>query len=516
MIKREFEGKKLLLVDDLSPEDVAMVQALYARRAESAEGHIQQIYDGRREAIRETLSKELFIEEAIFENLSTEAQQDLVDAIFDATSGEHASTRAGRFMASYLVGYGHKSIGDCGTFTVFVEGVSILAAKAFQDWPLYSGQETSTRAIDFSNSADENEDKVIGRLVDPIGSEASRSILNRWMVFYRRSQTRVTDEVRRRYPRGSAEGQEQYEGAVKARVFDIMRGFLPAGVTTQFSWHTNIRQAGDHLIGLLRHPLAEVREIAAVLVQMLQGRYPSSGASFGELPSLSGIGDRTERFGDKEKRWVWEARIAGQFSYPSDIDAGPEWAHTKRFLSTVSREGIARYRDAILDGRPRGCVLPHFLSDLGQLTFSFELDFGSYRDIQRHRNGAGRMPVLTTDFGFEGWYLDQLDDASRQEAVELLTVQTDAIDALDAESTERQNYIALGFKVPVTVTHGLPAAVYVMELRSGKTVHPTLRRAIHNNMIKPFRREFPEVVLHVDMDPDDWTIRRGSQNITAR
>ena len=47
---------------------------------------------------------------------------------------------AENFMEQFYVGYGHKSIGDCGSATVFVEGVSMLAAKAIQDWRLYYGQ----------------------------------------------------------------------------------------------------------------------------------------------------------------------------------------------------------------------------------------------------------------------------------------------------------------------------------------------------------------------------------------
>src|SRR6185369_12087365 len=56
---------------------------------------------------------------------------------------------ADNFMKNFYVGYGHKSIGDCGTVSLFIEGVSMLVAKAIQDWPLYSGQEASTRYIDF-------------------------------------------------------------------------------------------------------------------------------------------------------------------------------------------------------------------------------------------------------------------------------------------------------------------------------------------------------------------------------
>ena len=43
-----------------------------------------------------------------------------------------------KFISTFYVGYGHKSIGDCGTGTIFIEGVSMLVAKAIQDWQLYS------------------------------------------------------------------------------------------------------------------------------------------------------------------------------------------------------------------------------------------------------------------------------------------------------------------------------------------------------------------------------------------
>ena len=45
-----------------------------------------------------------------------------------------AKKGAENFMANFYVGYGHKSIGDCGTITLFIEGISMLAAKAIQEW----------------------------------------------------------------------------------------------------------------------------------------------------------------------------------------------------------------------------------------------------------------------------------------------------------------------------------------------------------------------------------------------
>src|SRR5208282_1429716 len=72
------------------------------------------------------------------------------------------------------------------------------------------------------------------------------------------------------------EKEETYERAVKARSFDILRAFLPAGITTQLSWHTNLRQAGDHLNLLAKHPSAEVRNVGQALRGMFGDTYASS------------------------------------------------------------------------------------------------------------------------------------------------------------------------------------------------------------------------------------------------
>ncbi len=85
-----------------------------------------------------------------------------------------AEKGADNFMSKFYVGYGHKSIGDCGNVTVFIEGVSQLVAKAVQDTKLYSGQEVSTRYVDFSQQP----------FLDPSTSEAGKAILEEERAFY--------------------------------------------------------------------------------------------------------------------------------------------------------------------------------------------------------------------------------------------------------------------------------------------------------------------------------------------
>lgn len=463
MIKsRSKSGADLFLIDDLHPEDEATLQALYSRSDKSVESHLEKV----------------------------------------------KASGSGKFMSQYYVGYGHKSIADCGTTTLFIENVSMLADKAIQDWPLYSGQETSTRFIDFSKGR---------KIIDPIGSIQSKSILDGWMKFYTENQSRVMDEIRKRHPKGELEKEDIYERAVKARSFDILRGFIPAGMTTQLSWHTNLRQAGDHLIGLYNHPLKEVQRIAIGLIKILHEQYPSS-TGFGDLSALSGIGNELSE--DKKKRQDWESNLAINYSYNSisNFRYHSEFDTKTSFLEEdFNQFNFERLNDCkeLLNSRPRGCVLPHFMSDYGQIKFGFLMDFGSFRDLQRHRNGVCRMPLLSTSYGFHNWYLEQLDDELKSEATELIFSLQKEIQNLSCSEEERQYYIPMGYRVPCQVTYSLPALVYIMELRSGKMIHPTLRSVIHQ-IINRFKHNFPNVPIHVDMDPDDWSVRRGAQTITEK
>lgn len=444
---------KLRLVDHLRPEDVAMLQALYSRSAESVDEHLKRVQ----------------------------------------------IAGSGKFMSTYYVGYGHKSIADCGSTTLFVEDVSLLAAKAIQDWPLYSGQETSTRYIDMSKQ----------RIHDPINNLGSAAIITRWMSFYTSKQERVTAHVKSQFPRREGEDEGAYERAVKARTFDILRAFLPAGITTQLSWHTNLRQAGDHLAWLVQHPAQEMREIARAMRELLAHEYPSSGAGM-SLPMVAGV--RSTEWTNERLSWMAEA--AGEWTYTEiadDIESSP----------TVMFDGmnidVPRKYERLVATRPRGCMLPHFMTDLGQAKFEFGLDFGSFRDLQRHRNGVVRMPLLNTDWGFEPWYLEQLDDETRTEAEALIVLQTDHIRNLfavggPATEVEKQYVTALGYRVPCVVMMSLPALLYFLELRTQKTVHPTLR-ARTLKMASRFKKTYPNVALHADFDADDWTVRRGEQTI---
>lgn len=426
----------IFVYDEFNPEDTAMMQALYSRSGKSVVEHVEKV----------------------------------------------KQSGSGKFMETFYVGYGHASIADCGSTTLFIEGISILGDKAIQDWNLYSGQETSTRYIDMSKQA----------IIDPIGTEGSKAILDNWMSFYIGNQEKIQAYLMTKYPRQEGEDEGMYIKAIKARGFDTMRGFLPAGITTQLSWHTNLRQAWDKLSLLRHHPLEEARTTADAILQVLKEKYPHSFSH--------PINDEQENY---------RSITTKQHSY-----LNPKNDVVFKFSTNVQTEDLAAYQD-IIDSRPFKTGLPNFMGELGNFNFEFVLDYGSFRDIQRHRNGICRMPLLTTELGFNNWYLEQLPEDMRLEAIDLIAAQTEAILKLDTTPEIRQYYTAIGFNVYARVSYPLPAAMYVIELRSNKTVHPSLRKIAHQ-MYRAVAEKFPNLKMHIDLDLDDWDVRRGLNDITEK
>lgn len=459
-VTRDFDGGGMVLVLNtgaaVTPEAEAMLQALHSRSIGGIRAHLKKL----------------------------------------------AKKGAAEFMESYYVGYGHKSIGDCGTVTLFIEGVSMLVAKAIQDWLLYSGQEASTRYIDFATQ----------RFVDPVASIGSHDLLERWREFYLDAQEPLRAYLRESFPMTEEDQKDEkakgiYDKAINARSFDILRGFLPAGASTNLAWHTNLRQAADHIALLRHHPLEEVRRVAEAMEDGLRQAYPSSFNS--------------KRREESETYYRFWMLLGYHFRGPSGRLSRHPTIATERTV-TITRDGVDRealekeYRH-YLKNRPGRTELPKQIAECGTMQFEFLLDFGSFRDIQRHRSVIQRMPLLTTHFGFHPWYLESLPATLRDGAEALLRVQFGALEALPSDEFSRQYYLPMGLCVPCRLTGDLAALTYVVERRAQTDVHPTLHE-VALAMGRELGERFGKYGLQLAMDEREgrFDTKRGKQDIVEK
>jgi hypothetical protein len=128
------------------------------------------------------------------------------------------------------------------------------------------------------------------------------------------------------------------------------------------------------------------------------------------------------------------------------------------------------------------------------------------------------MPLLTAEFGFKQWYFDQLPDGLRAKAEKFVAQQLAELFEMSSKklsNEERQYYFPLGMNVECELIYDLPQMVYVAELRSGETVHPTLRW-VAQQMASTLSQNHPRLALYADMSESSFCIKRGAQDIVDR
>ncbi len=391
---------------------------------------------------------------------------------------------AEKFMSSFYVGYGHKSIGDCGSITIFVEGVSMLAAKAIQQQKLYSGQEASTRYIDFSKQD----------FIDSTNTELGNEILEIQRKFYLSALEPTITKLKIDYPIQGDEKESVYNKAINARAFDITRGFLPAGASTNLAWHSNLRQISDHLLFLRHHPLQEVRNIAQAIEQAVLEYTPSSFT--------------TKRY---EKTEEYQKEIAKSYYYHN--------SKAPRFkIGNILNKSMIKLYKPLLDNRPLKTEMPQHLSFIGDVICEFNLDFGSFRDLQRHRALDQRMPLLTQQLGFNGWYMRELPDEIKDKALQHLKDLYLKIKELKQKhkvsDEELQYFIPMGYNISNMIRGNVVAMSYMAELRATRFVHPTLRIIAKN--IGLYMNNELGIKIHFDDESDRFDVKRGEHDIELK
>jgi thymidylate synthase ThyX len=388
-------------------------------------------------------------------------------------------------LGKFYVGYGHKSVGQLAVTDLYLEGVSLLAAKAIENTPLFNGQESSTRYIDFTNQPMISSHPEITEWQEM------------WREFYLKAIPITIDQIKQEFPfEAQPEGTKQnvWENTIKARAFDICRGFLPAGVTTNVCFSGTFDTLNDHFGEMLFHPCQEMKDIAKTTIEQLGIKYPYAIVNIEKhLERNSFIKDNSRFF------YQHEDIQSNQVRLKYDVSELPVFTNRLKFQK-----------------------LPRFDSSNCQITLEGLIDFGSYRDLQRHRPGYMNMPVLSINKGFNKFYLDSLPESLKSEFDNLNNhfkewffdvIKQITYGNTDIKHFELQYAVPIGYNVSVVYKCDINQAMYLFELRSSKTVHQTLRFLVHEwvNQIKNVGHVFEGIDKHVDMDKDNFSLKRGTQ-----
>jgi len=388
-------------------------------------------------------------------------------------------------LGKYYRDWGHKSVGQLGSTTIWFEGVSQLAAKAIENHKLFNGQESSTRYIDFSTQP----------FVVPAGISVDWS--EKFRNFYISTMPKVISHLENKFPFNEqqsigyeseasiAKARIVWTNTIKARAFDIMRGFLPAGATTNVAFVGTFDTINDHFGEMLMHPLTEMQEIATEALTQLAAKYQYAAINIDKLKARNSYLSKDHFY-------------QRSFGMPGVLDQVTGMVYS-------NLEEIFKSR------------LPY--QKLPKLGFKFNytdlIDFGSYRDLHRHRNGDINMPILNPAHGFNSYYLTSLPPEIHQEAFDLLDEFETWYDLTvnDVDWLQLQYMVPMGYNVKFEYFCDLNQLLYILELRSQKTVHQTLREVVLR-WYKELKGMHPSINIGVDQSVDNFTLKRGMQTVS--
>jgi thymidylate synthase ThyX len=433
-----------------------------------------------------------------------------------------ATEKARVFHEKWVVGYGHASVAEHAVVHLAIENVSIVASKVIEDLRLGAFTEKSTRYVVFDEKS----------YVEPAGLAAPalaayRASAERLFGTYLDLMPKVMGALRTRRPQAEGQSDGAYNTAIKAQACDLLRGLLPAGTRTNIGLTANARALEGLLTKMLSHPLGEVVAVAEAMhkaslhVAPTLVKYASRNAYRAGLGQA--VGDVLRRVYTPPQGGASATMVLTQpvrlVRYDKDAlervalalayEGSDPQAHASSLIDGLRNASQRELTDLVVaafaergphDPAPRGL-------EASSMTFELMLDYGAYRDLQRHRMLSPATQRLTCHLGFET--PGELNDLGFAEAYqEALFHALEHWQKLDAHPLEAQYAVPLAYRVRTLWTLNLRELFHVVELRSARQGHPSYRR-IAQGLYRTATTVLPWLKGLVRVDLDDYAMARG-------
>lgn len=445
-------------------------------------------------------------------------------ALFESPSAEgdnsealrRAQERARAFHEKWVIGYGHASVAEHAVVHLAIEDVSILASKVIEDARLASFTEKSTRYVVFDP---ERVYALLEHEREPWYA-AYWAFVTRLLRHYHALLPEAVEQLRRQIPRAPEQSERAYEVALRAQACDLLRYLLPAATQTNLGMTINARALELLLVKMFSHPLEEVRRLASRIKE----------EALKVVPTLVRYADYNPYRAQTPERMAECVRLfigspAPEPAHPVVlVEYDPEaetklicamlyeqcalpYGQLRRLVEGFSPEKRARVIDAYLEGRGRHDPP---LRALEAITYSFDvlLDFGAYRDLQRHRmmtqlvqafrpEHGYELPEVLLEWGWEGRLRPLLEEAALLYARIART-----------HPHEAAYVLPMAYRRRVLMIANLRELHHLIALRSSRQGHPSYRR-IAQAMYREIARVHPLLARYIRVDLSEYALARA-------
>ena len=416
------------------------------------------------------------------------------------------------------------SVAEHGMVHLALEDVSIIASKLIEDARLASYTEKSTRYVAFDPDKAYFPPRVMadgGEL-----SEVYAGAVHGLLTAYTGWTDDFVAQIKARTPRGEKQGERAYEAASRATAFDLLRYLLPAATHTNIGLTLNARALEHLIVKLLSQPLEEGQALGAQMKAEAQHVVPTllkyadynsyraktsaameelAQEMLGDLPAPTAV--QTERGAgvslvfsepDADNRLVAAILYgASQLSMEMLLAQVQTWDHAKK--ERVVDEYLKRRGPHDAPGRALERIF---------CTVEMTMDYGAYRDVQRHRMATQTTQALSPALGFEmPREFEMFGYADRYQA--LMAQSADAYARLcEAGWTHQAAYVLpLATRIRVLFTWNLREVTHFVELRSARQGHPSYRK-IAQDVYHAVAASYPLIARYLRPNLNTYVLTR--------
>jgi thymidylate synthase ThyX len=422
------------------------------------------------------------------DNLKTLLQVGQLEGM--SSMGAFDDARASAFHEKWVLGYGHSSVAEHADLHFAIDELSILAAKILEDNRLAAYTEKSSRYQVFDANRFHWPVEIKGHACE----DEARTLIEDLFTAYQAMHDPVRDYLTSSNQRPRGLSGRAWKQSLHAATCDVIRYLLPAGSMTSLAISVNARSAAHLICKARSFPLDEIRQlghaieaegtkVTPVLLKYAepnpwqrdthermrslvkeQGVCPEMEPSAKDLPRVRLIDFDSDALSTVLADWLYEH---GQFDMPS----------ARQYVKELKPEAATTLLERALEGMTSHDRLPRAFEQI-MVTVEFCVDYGAFRDLQRHRMGTQTNPLPGCAWGWE--CPDVLLDMPELEASfdALMQRSADLWKKLVKDLPDAASYfVPMAFKKRFSMKMNLREAEYLVQLRSGPAGHTSYRSA---------------------------------------
>lgn len=402
---------------------------------------------------------------------------------FKEIAKELTEEASSKFHEKWVVGYGHSSVAEHAVLSLALENISILATKVVEDCRLASYTEKSTRYQVFDGEKYYKPKKIVNSKFAKLYEETANHLFDT----YTKLAPKFIAFFKKKNPRSSKTPEKLYEMTCKAQACDVIRYLLPTATLTNLGMTINARNLEYAISKFLSHPLDEIKEIGKELKE----------SSLKITPTLIKYADYNEYI-DKTRETM--ERLSKKILDFDEVDRKgavilvdyDKEAEDKLVAALLFRFSKYPYKQVIkkvkkLSQKEKEKIIDEALKLRGEYdrplrelehiyyTFDILVDYGAFRDIQRHRMCTQTNQDVTCEHGYSMPSEFQEVGVSDQ-FIRCMKRAEGAYNQISKEFPKEAQYIVpLAFKKRVLITWNLRELFHFIPLRSSPKGHISYR-----------------------------------------